>query len=1124
MGLFGSSLFKNIKQDLAAIGFEPDQRYRERESFFDNTRSWGQQSMADQAFGSAQAAPEMPQQPTHVMESRGTGGAYGGQAAATTSPMAEQAFGQAEGQMDVAPNASPLPTGAELYDRSDPLASADGGFYQGEGGQAVPFGPSAPYQPQSLEGVAGDALGGAATGALSMADLAFENRSRNTAAPGVPRVSPLEPIPALQDVQRAAGKAGEVYGRIRAMTSMTPIGTGNPDVGGAIGRNVAEAVIPTTMAEVGIEASPLGMAGDIQRGVKAALRSEPAQRAAMSMAQRAFRSNSDALGAMGRSVIEATGAPRPVMGAADEVAEAVTEVAPPDPVAKLTGLIQSAKPALRESEALKSAELSKRAGRVGGVLNNPNISPRQRFQVAKGQLRGELPSAQFTPPETSFEAGELDSLFSRILDADLRPFEKLNTSEALTKVLSGQIPQRAELGHLERVFGPEMVDAILKQRPFGTRAWEQVVDALNLPRTLATSMDASAPLRQGVILSVAHPKEAFSSMGAMAKAMASPKAAAAIDEALRKSPYRDVIDQSGLYLAPTTRAAALTGREEAFMSRLAEKLPGVGAVLRASQNGYTTYLNKLRHDVFTGTIANWERAGALTPERAKKLANFVNVATGRGNLGPLNRAGDVLAIPFFAPRLVASRFQTPLALLESDPIVRKMVARDLAAFVGTASSVLGLMHLGGAEVELDPRSTDFARGKWGNTRIDFLGGFQPLIRYSSQIATGERKAESGAIFDADRRDTFIRFLRSKLSPSGGAAADLWTGETFLGKELETSPGFIGGEVASRFLPLFIQDVAEAAAVDGVKGALLTLPAFFGASALTYTTPAKDFIEAFGNATGQDWNTLLDHERIPIMEADPKLKEQFDKWQGSREGVQAQITKQKFDSLAEIEPLATSDPEAYRKQASIISTRAAVERDFAVQQGLIPQGDYAQTPAQAAVDGYFDAVAPASTPTGMDFDLQDKLAANYLETLPPEMRDKVMNELAFSRDPTYRQLLQDRQQLRGYFNAPDTAYGLARKLAGQTPEGSPQRLVSGFETLTEFRETIEATLRKAGTPGSEIDAARGRIEDSVGLTPLIEASRKVAIQQDPAMILLLEKWGYNPSQELRDFAAQLVGGR
>jgi len=800
----------------------------------------------------------------------------------------------------------------------------------------------------------------------------------------------------------------------------------------------------------------------------------------------------------------------------------LNEEAKTSTVNRLVNLIREAKPANEATQALRSEELSRRAGRAAGVIEAG--SGAQRFQAAKGQLVGDLPNAQFEPVMPQFHRQDIDSLYDMIAESKLRPFEQINTADALTKLLSGTIPTRSELDKLEKVFGPELIKAVLSKRTLNEKAFETIVDILNIPRTLATAFDASAPLRQGVILSVAHPKEAGSAFVSMFKAMARPSVDDAIQEAIENSPRYDLMQKSKLYLAPGGSSATLSAREEAFMSRLINRIPVVGQGVQASERGYRTYLNKLRADVFTTITNNWEKDGLLTDQRAKKLADFLNVASGRGRLGKLEDAAGILSIPFFAPRLLTSRFQVPLALFERDKIVRQQVARDLTAFVGTGLTVLGIAHAAGAEVELDPRSSDFGKIKIGNQRIDFWGGFQPIARYTAQILTGQRKDSSGNIQGSfwegeGRRNAFERFLRSKLSPGGAIVYDLYAGNTFMGDELESTPGFVGSEALKRAAPLFFQDLYDAAKHEGIKGMLLATPAFFGASSQTYIpSESNQFRNLFEKVTRQDWDSLLDHERYALLEENPELQEAYEKWQDERETLMADITRTKYNRLGdpELVALARTNPALYRERAGQIVHDAGVEYDFAERNKLLPQSNYKQTPDQQAVQGYYDAIARATKNNGeVDYELQEQLGTNYLDRLDSKTREKVLAEISFSKDPTYRELLEDRSKLTTYFNAPDEAFAIAKT------DPASAAILQEFRNLSDFRAYVDQTLRDAGVPDSEILSSRSKIERELGLDKLILAARKEAISRDPATILLLEKWGYKPSKELREYAAELV---
>jgi len=63
-----------------------------------------------------------------------------------------------------------------------------------------------------------------------------------------------------------------------------------------------------------------------------------------------------------------------------------------------------------------------------------------------------------------------------------------------------------------------------------------------------------------------------------------------------------------------------------------------------------------------------------------------------------------------------SRIQTPLTVAKhwKQPRVRKAIIKDLTKVTAVGLSALGLAHLAGAEVGLDPRSPDFGKIKIGN--------------------------------------------------------------------------------------------------------------------------------------------------------------------------------------------------------------------------------------------------------------------------------------------------------------------------------------------------------------------------------------------------------------------------
>lgn len=517
----------------------------------------------------------------------------------------------------------------------------------------------------------------------------------------------------------------------------------------------------------------------------------------------------------------------------------ITPPTPPeDPVAKLTRLIRAAKPARKETEALKHKELQERVAAYARVLGQ--TEGEEAFLRARGALKGELPRAQFEPPRVAMTSDDLLELFETIRTTPKIPegrvLQRGNTADALTKLLSGQIPQRAELALLERVFGPELVKALLAKRGFWAKFGEAFVDVLNIPRTFKAMMDLSATLRQGAALAVGEAVSWGKSFPRMMKVVFSEKNYLALDDQIRAHPSFPLYEASGGYLGPVGESASLVAREEQFMSRLVRKIPVLGHVVRASERAYVGFLNALRTDVFYKYHRLW---GDAVPEGTyRELAGFINAATGRGGLGALESTAPVLSGFFFSPRFVMSRIQAPAYLFSSSPLVRKVAMKNLGSYAALLAGTLFLAERSGfAKVELNPLSSDWGKMRIGRIRLDFMAGYQPYVRYMAQMIMGKKKAVvTGKIRDIDRMGLVGRFGRSKLAPGSGVMVDITTGETFVGEEVALNRPALLRMVYENLVPFAPDDIIEAVREEGWEaGALVTVPGILGVGIQTYAT-------------------------------------------------------------------------------------------------------------------------------------------------------------------------------------------------------------------------------------------------------------------------------------------------
>ena len=448
------------------------------------------------------------------------------------------------------------------------------------------------------------------------------------------------------------------------------------------------------------------------------------------------------------------------------------------------------------------------------------------------------------------DQSDIDTLFIQIQrHPNLSPFEKISTADGFSQLMMGEIPQPSKLSLLEDVFGKELIQETLKKRPTIDKLKDLATEVLNIPRSLMASFDMSAPLRQGIIFTATKPKTALRAGYQMFRQAFSEKNYTGWLDDIKKDPLYRTMQDSGLYIADPRRVSGgLAAREERFMSNLAEKIPIIGSGIRAAERAYTSYLNKLRVDVFAGISSKFQKMDLPmkgNEELYKSLAGFVNNATGRGDLGKLNRISQQLNTLFFSPRLIASRFNmlNPLWYAKQPPLVRKEAIKSFAEFVGVGTTIVTLAKLGGAEVETDPRSTDWGKIRVGNTRWDIWGGFQQWGRVFSQIASGERKTQKGDIIPLSRKkfpfetrfDVTERFLRGKLAPVPSLALELFEGSKLFGEEIKFTQ-----EVAENITPLYLQDIKEAFEQLG-PWSMLTVgaPAFFGAGTQTYEEKKKE---------------------------------------------------------------------------------------------------------------------------------------------------------------------------------------------------------------------------------------------------------------------------------------------
>lgn len=373
----------------------------------------------------------------------------------------------------------------------------------------------------------------------------------------------------------------------------------------------------------------------------------------------------------------------------------------------------------------------------------------------------------------------------------------------------------------------------------------------NFQRGSMSGIDLSPGFRQGAFL--VGRKEFWKSFKPMIKAAMKEGNYQAMNEEISGRANSELYKEGGLHL--TDLADGMGNREEAIMSNLPELLPGIGRAYRGSNRAYTAFLNKLRADMFDSLLTDATSVKGImsgggrevNEDLVRKIANYVNTSTGRGDLGRLTKHAELLNAVAFSPRLIASRLQllNPKLYVAGDPFIRKQAIRDGLSFLSFGSSLLGLGKLAGAEVELDPHSADFGKMKIGNTRMSVFGGVELYPRLLAQLAPQVlgggyiKSSTTGKITDltagkfgrSTRLDVAHRALEAKEAPMLSLLTDMARGKSFSGAPVNTPTG-LTKEVVSRFVPMILQDLKDILTDDPKKLPLL-VPAAFGFGVQTY---------------------------------------------------------------------------------------------------------------------------------------------------------------------------------------------------------------------------------------------------------------------------------------------------
>lgn len=338
-------------------------------------------------------------------------------------------------------------------------------------------------------------------------------------------------------------------------------------------------------------------------------------------------------------------------------------------------------------------------------------------------------------------------------------------------------------------------------------------------------------LGQASKVALSNPRIAAMQLGKTFRAMLRPGVAEEVMESLRARPNGYIYDRFNMLASP---GGPTSKREDYFVESLIDKIPGLKGIKDRLEDGYSTYMNLVRADYYDYLADKLARNGKPTLDEAKAIANFVNVWTGRGSLGALERNVSLLNDLMFAPRYFAAKWQaaTFQPIWKSSGQARTLIAKEYAKTILGLSAMLSLASYAGAKVGTDPLSTDFGKVRIGDTRLDFMGGnIAPLVFMLRTImgkkTTGEGKTikirGKDAAYGQEWYTELARQVRYAASPLAGTTINLLTGKNAIGQDVT-----VGSQIKELTVPFFLNDSYKAMKEFGpVPGTAILILAFLG---------------------------------------------------------------------------------------------------------------------------------------------------------------------------------------------------------------------------------------------------------------------------------------------------------
>jgi len=259
------------------------------------------------------------------------------------------------------------------------------------------------------------------------------------------------------------------------------------------------------------------------------------------------------------------------------------------------------------------------------------------------------------------------------------------------------------------------------------------------------------------------------------------------EDALMATIFSDPLYLNGEY----EKAEIIDRIEEEHPTSLPHRIPVAGTLIKASDVAFTNSGLRVRTELYKKfRDVNIAAGVEMTTEQIKGLGVVINSIAARGKL-PHQLNNEVLRLVTWAPKMLKADIDimTAHSFSKIPKQSRKISRNNLARMVVSIILINAVATLFDDDItEFDPRSSDFLRLKFDDTRSNYLRSKARLISLMAQALTGQYKsATTGEIKEFEpgfgKRtyfDQVMSFFINKTPPATRAFIDITSERDFGG--------------------------------------------------------------------------------------------------------------------------------------------------------------------------------------------------------------------------------------------------------------------------------------------------------------------------------------------------------